>query len=104
MAALADERNALAARAAEAPPLCGGVRIETAAGQFTVAGELVTVGVYPHASGQPATGATWYIQADAPGGEVYESRRSLADAMRDAVSLAARDGKWPAALYVPAAD
>lgn len=110
MAELADKYAALQADlqalAPVAPPAdCEGVRVSTSAGGFEINGHGLTVGVYPELRGQPAAGGKWYLQADLPnGGEVFESRTGLADAMRDAVALASRNGLWPAHCYAPAAD
>lgn len=110
MADLADRFAALQADlqgvAPPAPPAdCGGVRVATSAGGFEIIGNGLTIGVYPHCGGQPADAGKWYLQAALPnGGEVFESRTCLPAAMADAISLAARDGKWPAHCYAPAAD
>ena len=79
------------------------VSILTEPGRFTVIGNRWNIDVYPE-DRFLGPKSKHYISGHNPGlregnRDVFESRLSLADAIRDAVSLASRDGRWPADCY-----
>lgn len=102
MAALADERNELAARRVAADPDPDAVAIgpdPDAAGALLVTGNGWRIQVYPERVADGAN-AKHYLSGHRDGcRDVFESRLTLAKAIGDAVSLAARDGRWPESCY-----